>query len=60
MEIYSRFIVTEYKTEDRYKEEIEGFGQDAIKYLRKDYPRFSKFVLKGFEIDGKFVPLKLR
>lgn len=60
MEIYSRFIVTEYKTEDKYKEEIEGCGQDAIKWLRRQYPRFSKFVLKGFEINGKFVPLKIR
>lgn len=60
MEIYSRFFVTEHKTGDRYKEEIEGCGQEAIKWLRKDYPRFTKFVLKGFEIDGKFVPLKLR
>ena len=59
MEISSVFIVTDYKTKEMSKWEIDGCGQDAIKDLRKDFPRFSKFVLEGFNIGENFVPLKI-
>ena len=32
---------------------IEGYGQEAMKELRKEYSRFTKFVLEGFEINEK-------
>lgn len=60
MEIVSIFRVVDHKTKEVFKEAIGGYGQDAIKWLRGDYPRFSRFILKGFEIYGKFVPLKIR
>lgn len=50
MEILSIFDVTDAKTKEEWKEEVEGFGQDAISYLRKQYPRWSRFVFKGFQI----------
>lgn len=59
MEIVSVFTVKEYKTEKQYVEYPLGDGQDAIRNLRKDYPRFTKFILEGFEIDGTFYPLTL-
>lgn len=60
MDIVSIFMVVDYKTKEKFTEAIEGSGQDAIGWVRKDYPRFSKFVLRGFEINGKFVPLRIR
>lgn len=54
MEIVSIFTVTDYKTGKQYEEAIEGHSQDAVKYLRTLYPRFTKFVLEGFEINGNF------
>ena len=58
-EIVSIFTVTELKTGKQIEEAIIGCGQEAIRYLRKQYPRFTKFVLDGFEIDGVFYPLSL-
>lgn len=58
-EITSVFTVTEYGTGDQYVEYIEGDGQEAIKDLRTKYPRFTKFVLEGFEINGSFTYLKI-
>lgn len=60
MEIISNFTTTDFKTGKQYKEAIEGCGQEAIGWLRKKYPRFTKFCLTGFEIDGNFIPLNLR
>lgn len=60
MEIISNFTVTDFKTGKQYQEAIEGFGQEAIKFLRKEYPKFTKFVLDGFEINGTFRKLDLR
>lgn len=60
MEIVSIFAVTDYKTGKSYREFKEGFGQDIVKSLRGEYPRFSKIVLEGFEIDSAFKPLDLR
>lgn len=50
MEILSKWTVTDFKTKEVYDELIEGTGEEAIGYLRKQYPKFSKFVLEGFEI----------
>lgn len=60
MEISSIYIVTDYKTGKQYEEEVEGFGQEAIRFLRTEYPRFSKFVLEGFEVNGKRKILNLK
>lgn len=54
---YSVFLVTDYKTGKQMREFIEGTGQEVVKILRREYPRFSKFVLEGFEIDGNMYPL---
>lgn len=62
-EIVSIFEVTEYVKGGQgaqFEEAIKGCGQDAIKYLRPKYHRFSKFVLKGFEIDGVFTDLYIK
>jgi len=59
-EIVSVFIVTSYKTGEQHKEFPIGDGQAAIKWLRKQYPRHTKFVLDGFEIDGTFFPLYIK
>jgi len=59
-EIVSIFTVTEFKTGKQMEEAIIGDGQSAIRYLRKQYPRHTKFVLDGFEINGKFVPLYIK
>lgn len=59
-EIVSIFTVTDYKTGKQYEEAINGDGQKAIKAARSLYPRHTKFVLDGFEIDGVFVPLRLK
>ena len=58
-EIVSIFTVTDYKTGKQYEEAIVGDGQKAIKALRSMYPRHTKFVLEGFEINGTFVQLWL-
>jgi len=54
MEIVSVFTVTDFRSGKQYTEFIKGAGQESVKYLRKQYPRFTKFVLEGFEIDGQF------
>lgn len=57
MELLSLWTVTDFKTGKQYDEEIVGAGEPAIKFLRKEYPKFSKFVLEGFKIttDGKTI-----
>ena len=59
MEILSLFDVHEAKTGKVFEEAIEGSGQGPIEFLRKEYPRYSKFILTGFEIDGKYRKLQL-
>lgn len=59
-EIVSVFTVTSYKTGKQIEEAIHGSGQEAIRYLRTQYPRHTKFVLDGFEIDGVFAPLYIK
>lgn len=59
-QITSVFIVTPYKTNKQEEVIVDATGQEAILFLRKKYPRFTKFVLDGFEINGNFTPLDLR
>lgn len=59
-EIVSVYEVTDYKTGKRERVHVEGDGEETIRFLRKEYPRFTKFVLEGFEINGSFVHLKTR
>jgi len=59
-EITSVYTVTDYKTGKQEEEFILGDGQAAAKAVMAKYPRFTKFVLDGFEINGKFVPLRLK
>lgn len=42
------------------EETVSGVGQASISTLRKQYHKFTKFVLRGWNINGRFVPLKLR
>jgi hypothetical protein len=58
-EIVSVYKVIDYKTNSSYIEFVNGSGQQAIKFLRGQYPRFTKFLLEGFEIDGDFKPAEL-
>lgn len=60
MEVYSIFTITTRDGKVHEGEAIEGSGQDVMKFLRKIYPRLTKFVLEGFEIDGVFKRLSLR
>lgn len=60
MEIVSIFTVTEYKTGKQFEEAIYGSGQEAVTEIRKLYPRHTKFVLDGFEIDERFIPLEIK
>ncbi len=59
-EIASVFTVTNFKTGEQIEEIVYGSGQEPIKYLRKQYPRHTKFVLEGFEFDDEFVPLYIK
>lgn len=60
MELYSIFTITTRDGKVHEGEAIEGQGQDVMRYLRNNYPRLTKFVLEGFEIDGLFKRLNLR
>lgn len=60
MEIVSIFTVTDYKTGKQFEEAIYGSGQEAAKEVRSLYPRHTKFVLDGFELDGRFIPLEIK
>ncbi len=60
MEVTSIYEVTNFKDNKTYEEAVNGAGEEAIKYLRTQYPRYTKFILKGFEINGKFKPLKIQ
>jgi len=56
-EISSVYIVTDYRTGKRNEEVVKGDGQEAANAVRVNYPRHTKFVLDGFEINGNYVPL---
>lgn len=59
MEVVSVYTVTEYGTDKQYTEFVDGSGQDAINTVRKTYPRWTKFVLEGFEINGIFKSVEI-
>lgn len=59
-DVVSVFEVTDFRTGKMWREFAHGAGQLPISELRKQYPRFTKFVLEGFELNGTFVHLKLR
>lgn len=58
-EIESVYTVVELATGNEHEAVEKGDGQKAISSLRKKHPRFTKFLLEGFDINGKFVPLNL-
>ena len=63
VEVVSIFTVTNYKTGEQIEEAIIGElfdGQAAIRTVRSLYPRHTKFVLEGFEINGTFTPLYIK
>lgn len=60
MDITSVYRVIDSKTGKEYTEFMKGAGNEVIAALRKDYPRFSRFILEGHEIDGTFVELDLK
>jgi hypothetical protein len=59
-QVVSIFTVTEYKTGKSWDEYMDGDGNSGFLQLKRKYPRHTKFVLEGFEIDGDFRPLDLR
>jgi hypothetical protein len=59
-EIESVYTVTDYRTGKQTEEFILGEGQAAARQVMSKYPRFTKFVLDGFVINGTFVPLRLK
>lgn len=60
MEIVSIFKVKDFKTKATHQEAIHGCGQEAINFLRSEYPRYSRFILVGFEINGKKLRVNYR
>ncbi len=54
MTINSIFTVVDSKSKKREQVTIEGTGQETVKSLRSHYPKFSRVILLGFEINGKF------
>jgi hypothetical protein len=56
-EIVSIWTVTNFRTKEVFEEAIDGDGMVGIKFLRSEYPRYSKFVLEGYEVDGKMCKL---
>lgn len=59
-EINSVYTVYDYRTGRSNEQVVPGDGQIAIKSLRKQHPRHTKFVLDGFEINGDYVPLYIK
>ncbi len=60
METQSLYEVTDLATQVATDELVTGAGQAPIRALRKKYPYFTKFVLRGFQINTIFVPIKFR
>lgn len=58
--IVSVYEVTDYKTGHMQRVFVSGDGQECINFIRSQYPYFTKFVLEGFEINGKFVEIKTK
>ena len=59
MKVESIFEVTNFRQNTLETVQAKGYGQEAIRAVRNMYPRYTKFVLVGFEVNGKFTPLKL-
>lgn len=59
-QIVSVYEVTDLRTGKQERVFVRGDGENAARFIRREYPRLTKFVLEGFEIDGNFVTLKLR
>lgn len=59
-EVNSIFVVTLPVTGKQEEITVSGYGQSAINFLRKKYPRFTKFLLEGFEINGYLYPMDLK
>ncbi len=59
-EITSVFSVISYRTGDSEQIYMEGCGQPVVTRLMNGYPRHTKFVLDGFYIGDKFVPLRIK
>jgi len=59
IEINSIYTVTQLASGEQYEHEMIGDGQKAISNLRKKYPKYTKFVLEGHTVNGKFIPLNL-
>jgi hypothetical protein len=56
-EIKSVFVAINYRTGAETEVIEDGAGQEAVTKAMSKFPRHTKFVLDGFEIDGYFVPL---
>ncbi len=48
MEVFSIFTITERNGKVHEGEAVEGVGQNMMTFIRKQYPRLTKFVLEGF------------
>lgn len=60
MDIKSIFSITIYKTGEQFEEIVNGCGQSVVSTVMSKYPRHSKVVLDGFEINNNFVPLRIK
>jgi len=59
MQLATIYKVVGFKTNKAERVTVSGIGQEPITYLRKEYPKFTKFILEGFSINGKFVRAKI-
>lgn len=57
--IITIFTVTDRDGKEK-EEVVDAYGQEPVKIMMKKYPRFTKFVLEGFEIEGNFIEVDLR
>ena len=58
--VSSIFVIENYETKEKEKLEVTGTGDETITFVRKRYPKFSRIVLRGFNINGVFQNVKLR
>lgn len=61
MKTNSIFTITTIQRGKRVVEdiEVEGCGQQTIKHVRSQYPRFTRVVLWGFRLNEKLVKLRI-
>lgn len=60
MEISSIIEVTDFKTGHKEQVTVTGVGQTVFNYLRPQYSKFSKFVLRKFMVNGEIKKVNLR